>query len=151
MLWLRAHAYNLPLESSMMAFLVVSGSSILVKWPGPEPRSRIVLNLRLISCESVNMSIPTAVYNTHQKPLYHPVGDLLSDVVDGSTAVAIFPCSRTVLLQGFYSSIEYLEWSDRARVHARRYGSVCTSRRCERTPETAASSGKHAEKYSRGR
>jgi hypothetical protein len=43
---------NSLLESSMTTFLTLSSSSNFEKWPEPQPRSRIVLNVRLISYEA---------------------------------------------------------------------------------------------------
>ena len=40
---------RLPLESSRIAFPVVSESSSLEKWPEPDPRSSTVWNFRLMS------------------------------------------------------------------------------------------------------
>lgn len=41
---------DIPLESSIMTLLVALVSSIFAKCPGPEPRSRIESNFRVISC-----------------------------------------------------------------------------------------------------
>lgn len=40
---------QLPLESSRIAFPVVSASRSLEKWPEPDPKSSTVLNFRLMS------------------------------------------------------------------------------------------------------
>lgn len=43
--------YYSPLLSIMIHFLTFSDSSSLAKWPGPEPRSIMVLKLRFMSYE----------------------------------------------------------------------------------------------------
>jgi hypothetical protein len=48
---------NVLLESNIITFLVFSGSSNLEKCPGPDPRSRIVSNLRLISYITFSIEI----------------------------------------------------------------------------------------------
>lgn len=40
---------RVPLLSIIIDFLTFSGSSSLEKWPGPDPKSTIVLKLRLMS------------------------------------------------------------------------------------------------------
>jgi hypothetical protein len=77
------------LESTITTFLAFSGSSNFEKWPGPEPRSRIVSNLRLISYHpnfktpsrlSLIANLPLAFPSSYRRPHFehNPLSDFLN-------------------------------------------------------------------------
>ena len=101
---------HLPLESTMTTFWVVSESSSLEKCPGPHPRSRTVLNFRLISClSSLDDTLGMAEGTTHLHPLNESVRDLIPDIVYGPATRPLLPFRRPVLLHPFHIAVEHLE------------------------------------------
>ncbi len=103
---------NVPLESSITTFCVVSGSSNFERCPGPEPRSRIVLKCRLMSYSIIRTKhLGTGTSNTHHETFDQSVRNFISNIVYSPTSLSTFTNRRTVLLKPLCSSIKYLVWS----------------------------------------
>lgn len=82
---------NVPLESSITTFSVISDSSNFPTCPGPEPRSRIVLNFRLISCSYMRSRTKRRRESTspYHESFYQSIGDFVTNIINSSTPFAV--------------------------------------------------------------